>query len=617
MRLLSARYLAVAVASAVAVIAAACGGSDSTVAPQPTAAPTRAAPSPTQFPAATPTLGPTVAPLTATPAAPTATATARPPGPTPTSAPATPTRVPPTATPAPTPTPAGAVPTAIVKQPTKRGGTLQLRTLSAVVAYDTFDVGGGTDFHHFGPMLNNLIWPDPYGKELTGDIAEDWSFSDGGKVVTFRLRKGIKFQDGTPLTSKDILYNIERGRNPRDPRMTAFKTRFSSMQKVEAPDDSTFRVTLAAPSNVLLLAMGGAAALMYPSHLPFPEKKEEWKKAPVGSGPFKVKSIDPSVKIEYVKYDGYFKTGMPYVDGMVLTVMTNEVAVASFRTGRLDATNLDSTPTINQLTELKKAFGWVPVRLAVSIPHAELNQKPPFTDVRVREAVFLALDRQALVDIWLRGEGSPFSASLLPPENSGQWGVSAKDLENRPGYSKDKTKDLARAKQLMKDSGIDPSKFPLAILGSNVYPPFAEVVESGLRELGFKSSIFNIATADLTERLVRGDFDVNANSPTFTFDDPNDRLASQVTTTGPFNYGKWSNPKLDQLLDEQDRVLDSAKRRAMLLEAQETVLTDRVYIPMAIRYGYHGYMPYVKNFPTNTPFLFSPAFRWEQVWLEK
>ena len=201
------------------LVLAACGGGAAT----PTAVPP--SPAPTARPS------PTAAPAVASPTAPTATApaprvTAAPPGPTP--------------TPAPTVSPPPSA---------RRGGLLQLRGIVPLVTWDTYDARGRGDFYVTAPLLNNLIWVDPYGdgRAVVGDVAERWQVSQDGRVLTFTLRRGVQFHDGTPLTSKDVVYNLERAWKPRSPTMTLFRGRFAPIAGIEAPDESTVRITLSVP----------------------------------------------------------------------------------------------------------------------------------------------------------------------------------------------------------------------------------------------------------------------------------------------------------------------------------------------------------------------------------
>ena len=554
----------------------------------------------------------------------------RPPSPTATPVPATATPVPATATPvqttvtatatpAPiaTATPSATVPTPVVKQPGKRGGALQLRTIQGTFTWDAFASTGTVNFHFFGPLLNNLIWSDPYGTDLNGDAAEGWTISDAGKVITFRLRKGITYHDGTPLTSKDVAYNIDRGVHPRDTTMTQFRVLFSAISQIETPDDLTVKLTLSAPSNVMLPALASPGVFIYPAAYPFPERLADWQKAPIGSGPYKMTAIQPDNKISYVKNGNYFKPGMPYVDALEMTAMGNETAIAAFRAGKLDGANLDSSSIQYQLPELAKAWGFVPVKLSISISSLYVNQKPPFTNPLVRQALNLAMDRQALVNTWLRGVGTRLAPPLLPPELGGRFGIPQKEMETMPGYGEDKTADLAAAKALLKQAGVDPSTITINLQGTVTFPQFAETVDASLRDLGFKTKVEILSGVEASSRQLAGNFDALATETSLTFDDPKDRLAGYLGTGGPFNYGKWSNPKIDDLIAQEDREQDPAKRKQLILDLQRADLDDHVLMPLVVRQGYAGYMPWLKNYPTNVTMIFSNIFRWEQVWLDR
>ena len=587
-----ARFVGFLLLIIVALVAAACGA----------ATPTATATTPKATTASTPTTPP-VAPTTA--------ATQPAPGqPTPaaTTAPA------PTATPAPT----SAVATPVIHEG-RRGGALQLRSLPGYpVAYDTYNVRSWLEYILFGPMLNNLIWVDPYGDQMSGDAASTWEFSANGTVITFKLKQNVVFHDGTRFSAKDALYNIDRAIHPRDAQMTFFKTRFEALQKVEAADDYTVKLTLNTPSNIFFRGLAMSGFLMYPAHLPFPEKFEDWRKSPIGTGPFKLRAIDPNIKVEYVRNDQYFKPGLPYLDSINITSMENAVATAAFRTGRIDASNIDNSATANFIDELRRAQGYTPVKATAGLVFMHFNQRGPLTDPRVREALNLATDRQSIIRTWLDGRhGFAPVGPLLPPEVGGLWGIPAKELETMPGFREDKTADLARAKALLAEAGIDPSRHTLSILISDTITQLGQSFEPFPRELGFKVTLESRSPAEVSARYLRGDFDITLQSSVVTFDDPADYIAPLVLTAGALNFGRWSNPRLDALVAEQDRTLDVSKRKELLLAFQRMVLEDKATLPLVIRYGYHGYMPWTKNFPTNAPFLHDNIFRWEQVWLQR
>ena len=135
--------------------------------------------------------------------------------------------------------------------------------------------------------------------------------------------------------------------------------------------------------------------------------------------------------------------------------------------------------------------------------------------------------------------------------------------------------------------------------------------------MGFKTKLDLVSSADQVPRFLRGDFDFAVRAQAISFDDPSDYPTLWVLTGGAQNYGKWSNPELDALFSEQDRTLDLSRRKELLIRFQEIILRDKFIIPAFYSFGFMGHMPWVKNYPPKLPFLFSPWFRWEQVYLER
>ena len=552
--------------------------------------------------------------------APTATPTQPPPTAAPTQAPtavptATPTRAP-TATPVPTATPNPQVPKRLDG---KRGGTLNLRVLNLPRSWDTYDTVGQVDLHNLGPMLNNLVWPDPYGDgfSLTGDLAQSWQVSSAGDTVTFRLRQGVKFHDGSALTSKDVAYNLTRAWKPRAPTMTYYQARVAAVQAIDTPDDLTIVVKLNAPSNAFLQGIGMAGVLIYPAAIPFPEQLETWKKSPIGTGPYKYKG-STATTMEFVRNDAYHVSGLPYADAIQFAVIADTtLSVAAFRAGRLDASNFDTSAIEISYQDLQREQRFVTKKVNIGLYFLHPAQKAPWSYPSVRQAISLAINRQEIIDGWLKGLGDRAASPLMPPELGGQWGLASRDILARPGFSEDKTADRARARQLLTQAGVVPGDITVSILaaqgGDGLY---GEIVERSFAAMGFKTKLDLVDRANLVPKLLRGEFDFAARAQAISFDDPSDYPSLWVLTGGGQNYGKWSNPRLDALYTEQDRTLDTSRRRQLLAEFQEIILQDNFIIPEFYRFGYMGHMPWVKNYPS-LPFLFSPWYRWEQVYVER
>jgi peptide/nickel transport system substrate-binding protein len=583
MRKLRMGYVIVALAAVLSLVVAACGSAE-----RPTPEP----PAPTATPRPT---------ATAMAMAPTAT----------------------TAPPTPTATPeAGGNMAVMADAPTASslGGTMQLRIIGPFpLAWDTYNRRGWIEYSVFGPILNNLVWKDPYGPDgsyFSGDLAESWEFFNDGTTLTINLKQGVQYHNGTPFTARDAVYNLDRAINPRNPQATFFQARMKAMDSVQQVDDYVVQINLNSPSNVFFPALTLSGMLMYPSEFPFPERHEEWKASPIGTGPFKTSAIQGGTKYELVRNENYFKEGLPYLDAISMTNMSNEAGVAAFRAGKLHATNLDSSPTQYQLPELQREHGWVPVPINLSVNPIHLNQKFPFTDPKVRRAVDLAVDRGAVLRTWLRGNGSQFAPPMIPPELGGSWGISTKELETRLEYKDDKTEALAQAKSLLAEAGVNAGDITISVIGNTTYPQYAETIEQSIRDLGFKTKLEILPGGEATSRLVQGDFDIYVTTMSLFMDDPGDNLATNVTTEGAFNYGKWETPKNDELVAEQDRTFDFTKRHALITELQERVLEQDQTIPIVVRFGFHGYLPSLKNWPPNIQFLHDNIFRWEQVYLD-
>ena len=568
----------------VGLVVAACGGGD------PTAAPTNT-------PGSTPPSMVTSVPATAT------------------SVPATATSVAATAT----PEPARAYPTPVILGGGKVGGTLNLRAFFRPSTWDTYDARGRSAFFLVANLFNNLIWIDPYGDvdALVGDLASEWNVSEDGTTYTFSLQKGVKFHDGTAFTAEDVVYNFDRAWKPRSTTMTNMKNAFAPISSIEAPDDFTVKVTLSQPSHTFLAVLGSNRALMYPSSSPLPDVAEEFSKNPIGTGPYKWSSEDGPV-IELVRNDNYWRDGLPYIDKIVFNVIrSNTTAIAGMRTGKFDLENFVGSAVEGVFNAEKGNPDHVFYFNLNTLNTIYLNVAiAPWTDIRVREAVSLSIDRQSLMSVWQEGRGS-LTGPLIPPERGGEWGIPAAEMELRPGYRADKTEDLARAKELLEEAGVDPSEVTVRILEASSVSARGLVVDASLRRLGFKTDLQLLASGAKTELLLQGAFDIAMESFAPATDDPSDSTLPWVITDGSRNYGHWTSAPLNLLFDEQDKSVDPVARKQILREMQELILSEYVNIPGILRDGIGWHRSYVKDYPEALPFWFSNRYRYEQIWLDK
>src|SRR5499433_1598697 len=255
------------------------------------------------------------------------------------------------------------------------------------------------------PCFNNLVYFDPMKpvetpESIIGELAEKWSWQDGYRNLVFFLRKGVKWHDGQPFTSKDVKFTFDMVREAPDAqgklRLNPRKDWYANVEAVEAPDPYTavFRLKRPQPSILLMLASGYSP--VYAAHVP----PANYRTGCIGTGPFKLKEWRQGEYVDFVKNPDYFVKGRPYLDGLrYVPIQERGTKFAALQAGRLDvAFPGDASKTIaEQVTKAEP-------RIKVTIAHQNVNDnmllnatKPPFNDVKVRRAISMAIDRRAAV----------------------------------------------------------------------------------------------------------------------------------------------------------------------------------------------------------------------------
>ena len=555
---------------------------------------------------------------------------------TPTSTPRPTTSPPPTASPVPQPTPAPAATPAPTQTPTprptvaapstpgpRRGGTLSLRVNQSWPVRDTWDTRGWPSEQWTGSVANRLVVTNPYNprtsEEIIGELAQTWQVSSSGTVYTFSLNPSVRWHDGTPFTSKDVLYTYQRAMNPPSSTVTYMKTRFDIVSTVEAPDPATVVVTLKFPSVSWLRV----AALSYNHILPAQVPDiDTYNKTVIGTGPFKLKSEQRDIQIEVERNPTFFRQGLPYLDGIRYYVITDtSAAFAAFRSGQIMGANgtFDSDYMTPQAENIRKLFPTAQEQRPLGsrldlVP----NSKGVFADKRLRQAVSLGIDHQAFDQGWFtEGNGGPLASPMTPASRGGNWALPEDEMAKWPGFNPaTKAADQSRAKDLLKEAGFADG-LPVKVTGliHAFYGPAAEIVAAQMRSLGFKGTLELRNTNDRFAVLSRGAFDLEVYDSTINFDDPADNITALVKTNASANYGKWSYPALDQILEEQDRTFDQAKRRQLLQDMQRLILNEFPIIPV-------DYFPRRLFWKAELKgvavwyYPFSPGFSWEQAWLD-
>ncbi|MBI2906696.1 MAG: hypothetical protein HYX92_03450 [Chloroflexi bacterium] len=543
------------------------------------------------------------------------TPTPKPAAPAPAKAPAAPTAKPtaPTAkpaAPAPTPKPAADQP--------RYGGIL---TIGVPVDPASLDVHRETSSHYAimaGPY-NGLVKYDPHAwpeEKVVPDLATRWEVSPDGKAVIFHLVKGAKFHDGTPVTAEDAKFSLDRIRDPQFGLVRSpSRSRFYNVTTIDTPDDSTVRITLKDPQAFFVPSITGFSFGVMPKHVVL-EKKGDMTKTMVGTGAFKFKDQAVGVGWELVKNTDYFIKGWPYLDAVKgYTIKDPFARFAALRTRSIlwwAATSpymtVSQTKIIEETLSDKIAVKWGfnPAWYGVFFNVT----RPPWSDVRVRQAVTMAFDRKRMLAVGLEGAGVIGMSAQSP----GEWALPEEEMMKVPGYAKP---DLEGAKKLMAEAGFPNGfKSDALVRSTAVQQAVGVLVKAAVAPLGIDLEINLQETSVYDDLQFRKAFAISPGSTGTGGTDPDLNLGELYLAGSTRNFVDYSNPLYDELFARQSRTLDRQERRKIVWEMQRILLRD---VPVAI--AYWSNIPYawwkeVRGFtPPSIGHRYS--YPYDEMWLAK
>jgi peptide/nickel transport system substrate-binding protein len=513
-----------------------------------------------------------------------------------------------TAAPAAAATPAAA--------PAKLGGVLQTRFLRDPEGWDPHKIFSTTTIVLTPLIFNGLVQQDPYDESRTiADLAESWEATPDSTGYTFHLRSGVKWHDGQPFSSADAAYSLDRIAHPTASYASHMAGLLNGIKAIDTPDANTLRVTLAQPDAGFLTKLTHIMLMMLPKHV------EDINKNPIGTGAFKLKGVNSGVSIEFVKNPDYYRKGYPYLDGVTFNIIADANAtIAAFRAGQLDLPapdggNLVTPKTLDQvkasvpgLQVVEAAGGSFKVRMN--------EQKPPFSDARVRRAIHLAIDRREFVQAALGGGGLEAVTDMLPTEFGGKWSLPASEMASLPGYRQPKDQDLAEAKQLLRQAGVDPATFKPSMFYSPFFTNQPVVVVEQLKRIGVEVNNQVVQTPELYSRAPKGDFEMLFFGGEGVVDDPDSYLSPFYLKGGTNNWEGIDDAQVASLYAQQAKETDPNKRVDLVRQIQRRLLDIAAEPVLAWSKSLIVLRPTVKNFPPAKG-NFPNRYRFEAVWLDK
>jgi peptide/nickel transport system substrate-binding protein len=446
-------------------------------------------------------------------------------------------------------------------QTPKRGGTLVLARQGEATNLDPHKVPAFTSHRVFELVYATLtrLGPD---LSVQPDLAESWTVSPDGRQVTFRLRPA-RFHDGQPLTSADVKFTLERILNP-DTKAVA-RAFFADMERVEAPDPRTVVVALKTPSVALLTYLAHPNASIVSQKVTLAAGGDlSRREHAVGSGPFRLVEWQPDSFMRFEAFRDFHERGQPYLDGVRINVVPDEAGVvAALRTRAADLALIGDARVARTLA----GEGHLTVSAKPSLAYHLLflnTRRPPLDNLKVRQAIALAIDRQQIIDTVALGSGDP--TGPLPPSLA----FYALPVAEYPLYRR----DPARARQLLQEAGVGPVR--LTILTPTTEPVYAkdiaQIVQAQLAEVGVTLTIELLEFGQWVQRWLKADFELapglNSGQP-----DPDFYLFRYFTNDGNLNFvHSYKNDAASEAIKRARTLTDRQQRRQLYATAQRELV---------------------------------------------
>ena len=429
-------------------------------------------------------------------------------------------------------------------------------------------------------------------------LAESWEISADGLTYTFALRPGVTFHNGRAMTAADVIYSIERIRNPETASPSASYT--SGIAGITALDDATVVVTLAAPDASFLSKLGYWGVAIVPREEV--EKTGDLTQTMVGTGPFTFTEYVPNTQVVLGRNESYWEAGKPYLDGVELSIVPEDTSrTAALVSGTVDLieqvphkdiTTLQSNEAVVLAGERTTNLRWIVFNL----------RRPPFDNLDFRRAVAMTIDRGPIIDAAVFGHGEPLLGLFPDAFWAGYQGeIPAPDPE--------------AARALL--AGVTlPDDFAPRLLTWAQYGFLSNtsvVVQEQLRQIGIEAEIDAQENAIYIDNFFSGNFDIAVMGAS-GYLDPNEWLEQSLKTDGTNNAAGYSNPEFDALLEEGLATTDQAARAEIYQQAQQIIIDDAPWINLYTSNTFEGLSTKVRGFEH---MLSGGFYSLRNVWLEE
>lgn len=490
----------------------------------------------------------------------------------------------------------------------KTGGTLTVPSMTDPATFDPFTNLSYNSQEFAGSIYSRLLKPKtgegiaPAQLVVAPDLALSHEIPGDGLTVTFKLRPDVKFHDTAPVNGRAFTAEDAKFSFDRYLAMGQQRTAFAAVDRVETPDASTLVFKLKTPSAAFLTYVTwGSYVWIMPKETIGANNKHAEGPPHIGTGPYIFDQYTPGTSASFKKNPNYFLPGQPYIDELRRIIVPDSSTIrANFRSGQIDALNWNTAigePDIDSVRKAnpKATYGEFPSFSLESFYFGEKLSEPPFNDPRVRQAISMAMDRDALLQVSANGKGE---WSTMFPAKFSPWWLDPRGKEFGPNAKYFKY-DVKAAKELMTGAGhangLDADLNVTFDYGAEAKERY-ELVAAMLKDIGIRVALKSKEYAAYQSTTSLGKFSGLAYGPYAVYPDPDGFLATYWLSSSPRRKSIWVDPQLDALITKQSTTFDAEQRKQAVWDIQRHV-AEKGYAPGGVNgTSYVAHQPWVKNY---------------------
>jgi peptide/nickel transport system substrate-binding protein len=456
--------------------------------------------------------------------------------------------------------------TATAQQPRRTGGTFISAKTTEAPSLDTILEQAASRQRIDVLFYNRLVEWAPDGR-LEPALAESWTTSRDGKTWTFKLRRGVKFHNGRELVADDVKFTYDRVLDPNVG--SGGRGYLLAIEGIETPDKYTVLIHTKGPSASLLAGLAGNWQSIVPRDEV--EKRGDLRRTAIGTGPFILQEWAPQSHLKARKNPDYWDKSKPVVDAIEIKIIPDEASIiAQLRTGNIHHAMLEDNKNYLLVKDDKRLKALRSSRLGFDVVVFNHGRKP-FDDVRVRQAISLAIDRNEVLQVAASGLGQvtgPATPAMKP------WALPIDTFKE--WY----TPNLDRAKKLLAEAG-HPNGFKTTLKAIPTFPTMvagSQVIAAQLKRIGIDVQIIQEEYGVWIKNIIKPNFNFDMTMNLTNGEPDPDSLFYRRFSSVERQWANGGDPEVDVLLEQGKTTIDQAKRKEIYDKAQKLMVEKALII---------------------------------------